>query len=87
MASGTPGLGDVPQPHRVTFTTTTTDLELPNPVYLRLHAAVCRIAHMSGAAGYMDLFDRELENTRVLAYDGSSAELLASQLHRALLVA
>lgn len=69
----------------VTFTTTT-DLELPDPRYLRLHAAVCRVAHMSGATEYLDSFDREVEVTKVLADDGTSADLLASRIHRALIM-
>ena len=36
---------------------------------------------MSGAAGYLDLCDREYEEQgRVMAHDGSSARLLESQL-------
>ena len=38
-----------------------------HPRYLWLHAAVCRVAHMSGAAQYLDLFDEELETNNVLA--------------------
>ncbi|CAA7265222.1 unnamed protein product [Cyclocybe aegerita] len=72
-------------PHPVVTFTTTTNLELPDPKYLRLHAAVCRVAHMSSAAKYLDLYDRELEERKALARDGSSAELLSTQLRRALL--
>lgn len=70
------------QPHIVTFTTTT-NLELPDSKYLRLHAAVCRVAHMSGVAGYLQSIDREVEETRVLSHDGTSADVLASRLSRA----
>jgi len=52
----------IPQPRIITFSTTT-NLELPDPKYLKLHAAVCRVAHMSGAAGYLDLCDRDMEQT------------------------
>ena len=76
----------LPHPLVVTFTTTT-NLELPNPKYLKLHAAVCRIAHMSGAAGYLDLYDREIEERWVMACDGSTADLLVSRLSQALVVA
>lgn len=76
----------IPQP-RIITSSTTTNLELPDPKYLKLHAAVCRVAHMSGAAGYLDLYDRDVEQTGVLARDGSSADVLVSQLHRVLLVA
>ena len=64
-----------------------TGLELPSPKYLKLHVAVCRIAHMSGAAGYLDLYDQEVEAIQVMACHGSSADLsLDSQLSQALLV-
>ena len=65
----------------VTFTTTT-DLSLPDPRYLRvrLHATVCRVAHLSGVAGYLDAYDCEQEERKVLAHDGSSAEYLLSRL-------
>jgi len=79
-------LAYLPHPLVVTFTTTT-NLELPNPNYLKIHAAVCRIAHMSGAAGYLDLYDREIGERQVMACDGSSADLLVSQLSQALLIA
>ncbi|KXN92359.1 hypothetical protein AN958_08374, partial [Leucoagaricus sp. SymC.cos] len=76
-----------PPAHIITFTSTDPHLPLPNPKYLRLHAAVCRIAHLSGAAGYLDLEDREVERLGVLARDGSSADLLASRLRCVTLMA
>ncbi|KAF9483354.1 hypothetical protein BDN70DRAFT_791535, partial [Pholiota conissans] len=60
----------------ITFTSTDLSLPLPNSRYLRLHAAVCRVAHLSGAARYLDLEDRKIEKLGVLACDGSSADLL-----------
>jgi len=42
---------------------------------------------MSGAAGYFDFYDREVEERGVMAPDGSSANLLATRLSRVLLVA
>jgi hypothetical protein len=36
---------------------------------------------MSGAAEYLEKFDRDMESMTVLAQDGSSSELLASRLH------
>jgi hypothetical protein len=38
----------------ITVTSTEPFLPLPNSHYLRLHAAVCRVAHLSGAAEYLD---------------------------------
>ncbi len=55
-------------------------LALPNPRYLRLHAACCRVAHLSGAAEYLNEIYRELDEIQVLAADGSSAEVLSVAL-------
>jgi len=48
----------------------------PDPELLGLHAVCARVAHMSGAAEVFDELEREVEATRVLAFDGSSARLL-----------
>ncbi|KAH9829044.1 uncharacterized protein C8Q71DRAFT_718745 [Rhodofomes roseus] len=58
------------------------DLPLPNPRCLSIHAACCRIAHMSGAAKYLDVIFRDMEELDVLAEDGASAEVLTYALHR-----
>jgi hypothetical protein len=50
--------------------------ELPNPDLIALHAACARVAHMSGAAEYFDMLERDAEETTVLASDGGSAYLL-----------
>jgi hypothetical protein len=39
------------------------DLALPNSDYLRIHAACCRVAHLSGAA---EQIDRVLEDLEVM---------------------
>ncbi|PBK95508.1 hypothetical protein ARMGADRAFT_1164067 [Armillaria gallica] len=72
-------------PSRI-ITLTTLDPEAlppPNPAYLRIHAASCRIAHMSGAADYVEEVLREEKEIRVrvesmghLAQDGSSADII-----------
>ncbi|KAK0451323.1 uncharacterized protein EV420DRAFT_1560326 [Desarmillaria tabescens] len=71
-------------PNRVvTFTTPDPQaLPLPSPDYLAIHAACCRIAHMSGAIDYVDdvLQDEEeicerIERMGILAEDGSSMDL------------
>jgi hypothetical protein len=64
----------------VTFTSSSPELELPDPRYLRFHAAVCKVAHLSGVAEYLAKYERDMESTLVLAEDGSSNELLASRL-------
>jgi hypothetical protein len=65
----------------VTFTSADPGLPLPRSDYLRLHAAVCRVAHMSGAADYLYREERENERLGVLARDGSSADFLTSRLN------
>jgi hypothetical protein len=42
-------------PKKVQFTTTDEKFDLPDKCLLKLHAACCRVAHMSGAAGYFTL--------------------------------
>ncbi|EEB89238.1 hypothetical protein MPER_12689 [Moniliophthora perniciosa FA553] len=60
----------------------TRTLALPDPRLLAIHATCARVAHMSGAAEYMDLREQDLDDSTVLAADGSSAaffnELLLS---------
>lgn len=53
---------------------------LPNPYYLRIHAACARIAHLSGAADCVGGFVQDLEETHVLASDGTSLPLLDTAL-------
>jgi len=67
----------------VTFTTTTNH-PLPDPRYLKLHAVVCRVGHLSGVTKYLDMYDNAQDERSFLAYDGSSAEYLVSRLHSAL---
>ena len=57
-------------------------LPLPDPSYLRIHAACCRIAHMSGAAEYFEQIFRDLEGLDVLDEDGQSADTLSLALLR-----
>ncbi|KAG2008082.1 hypothetical protein CC2G_013552 [Coprinopsis cinerea AmutBmut pab1-1] len=55
-------------------------LPLPNPRCLEIHAACAKVAHLSGAAEYLENVLRDYEETRVLAEDGTSAELLSHLL-------
>ncbi|KAJ6460399.1 hypothetical protein C8R47DRAFT_1027785 [Mycena vitilis] len=48
---------------RVTFRGTP-ELPAPSPRYLALHAACCRIAHLSGAADHLERVERDLEHFR-----------------------
>jgi len=63
----------------ITFQTTT-DIALPNPEYLRIHAACCKVALLSGATEHMDKILEDLEDMQVLSKDGSSAHVLAFAL-------
>ena len=58
------------------------NLPLPNPEYLRVHAACCRVHHRSGAGRYIKKILREVEELQVLEEDGSSADVLAFCLQR-----
>ena len=64
----------------IVFKSAHPDLPLPNPAYLRIHAACCRVAHLSGAGEYMDKIREELEDTRVLSNDDPSAHILSFAL-------
>ena len=59
------------------------NLPPPDPRYLKLHAACAKVAHLSGAGEYIDNVLRDTETTRVLAKDGSSADLLNFKLFNA----
>jgi hypothetical protein len=64
-------------PPKVTFQThDPIRLPVPRREYLVLHAACARIAHLSGAADYIETIHRELESTTVLSNDGSSMGIL-----------
>lgn len=49
---------------------------LPDPRYLKIHAACARVAHLSGAGEYIQDIFRDMEECRVLAEDGSTADML-----------
>ncbi|OJT02926.1 hypothetical protein TRAPUB_6510 [Trametes pubescens] len=73
-------------PKRVQFVSHHPGLPLPSARYLEVHAACCRVAHMSGAAEYLDLIYRGMEELEVLANNGASADVLTFALHRRLAV-
>jgi hypothetical protein len=56
------------------------EMPVPNPLYLRLHAACAKIAHMSGMGELIDHWENELDEMDVLASDGSSMPLLLTRL-------
>ena len=60
----------------VTFSSNHENARLPDPRLLALHAGCARVAHMTGAARAIAELERNAEEARVLAADGSSARLL-----------
>jgi hypothetical protein len=56
------------------------DLPLPDQRLIDLHAACCKVAHKSAAAEFFDKHDRDMEEVRMLAYDGSTVALLETAL-------
>ena len=68
-------------PELVTFTTPDQDkLPVPSPDYLAIHAACARVAHLSGAAECIDKFYQDMEDSKTLAPDGTSASMLEHAL-------
>ncbi|CCO37310.1 hypothetical protein BN14_11465 [Rhizoctonia solani AG-1 IB] len=63
-------------PERVTFYSSFPGLELPSPQYLSVHAAFARVIKLSGASRIIARIIRDLENNRVLSWNGSSAQVL-----------
>lgn len=73
-----------PEPHVdgapmvVDFTSQLEQVPPPDPDLLALHATCARVAHMSGAAEFFDRLQWDAEETKVLAFNGSSADLLSN---------
>ncbi|KAG8993842.1 hypothetical protein FRB90_000587 [Tulasnella sp. 427] len=72
-----------PLPPQVTLSSTDPSIPLPNPNYLSIHAACAKVAHLSGAREYLETILEEEEETRVLASNGGSADMLSFLLARA----
>ncbi|KAK7443453.1 hypothetical protein VKT23_015626 [Stygiomarasmius scandens] len=51
-------------------------LPLPSPLYLKIQAACAKVAHLSGAADFIDQVYEDSEEMGVLASDGSSSTTL-----------
>ena len=63
----------------VTFTTPDEDkYPLPDPRFLKIHAACCKVAHVSGAADYLNMLE---ENSHYDPYAPVPAHTLATFLH------
>lgn len=69
-------------PETVSFVSRS-NIPVPDPRYLALHAACAKVVHQSGMAEILDKLIEDLERTDVLSSDGSSANLL----HHALMMA
>jgi hypothetical protein len=80
-------LSDYKQVPRYVNFTTTTNYPLPNPEYLKIHAACARVAHLSGAGECMDKVIKDANEIPVLASDGTSAEVLEYALMNSLILA
>lgn len=64
-------------PRTVTFTKYA-NFDLPDSRYIKMHATCCRVAHMSGAVGYLDdiMDDLDEGRSKVLSEDGSGGRIL-----------
>ena len=69
------------------FTSSATDAPLPNPAYLALHAAICRLVWASARAEELTDVLADLEDVTLLAEDGSSANLINIAIYRSLAAA
>ncbi|KAF9477024.1 hypothetical protein BDN70DRAFT_995249 [Pholiota conissans] len=71
-----------------TFTTLDPEkLTVLSPEYLAIHAPCAKVAHLSGAAEYIDKFYRDVEDAiSTFNVDGSSADVLETDLLKAHIV-
>jgi hypothetical protein len=60
----------------------TASLPLPDQRLIDLHAACCKVGLLSGAAEFFEKHDNDIEETKVLAEDGSATALLETALQR-----
>ncbi|KAH9892785.1 hypothetical protein C8Q73DRAFT_699459 [Cubamyces lactineus] len=71
-------------PKTVKLLSTAPDAPLPNPTYLALHCAICRVLWASARGEELkDVLD-DLEEVAMLASDGSSANLINIAIYRSL---
>ena len=68
----------------VTFTTSDpVNLPVPSRELLDLHAACCKVAHLSGAGEYIDTVYHDADEIGVLSADGASGDMLSYMLSSA----
>lgn len=74
----------LPPDHRTTFTTTDQRLGLPDPRFLKLHEAVCKVVHRSGMDRYLHHRDYKIrmknEETREAELSGRLESLSPNPL-------
>ena len=64
-------------PEYVTFKTSdVVKFPVPSAVYLSIHAACAKVAHLSGAGAYIDKFYRDMDDSTTLDPNSVSAEML-----------
>jgi hypothetical protein len=64
-------------PEYVTFETPdAVKLPVPSRTYLGIHAACAKVAHLSGAAEYIDRLHQDMEGGKILDPNGASAYML-----------
>ena len=56
------------------------DIKMPSKEYIGLHASCAKIANLSGAVDVIEKWDREMDESDVLASDGSQVALLQNAL-------
>ena len=56
------------------------NLPVPSSELLALHATCCKVAHMSGAAEYIEKVYKDADAMGVLAFDGASSDILSFKL-------
>ncbi|TDL19325.1 hypothetical protein BD410DRAFT_792367 [Rickenella mellea] len=72
---------DYPE-HVIFKTSDETNLPVPSPNYLAIHAACAKVAHLSGAAQCIDKLYQDLDDSTTLDPNGASAEILEHALYQ-----
>jgi hypothetical protein len=65
--------------------TSSNDSPPPNPRYVALHCAICKVLWASGRGEELEELMRDMDDISVLAEDGSSAKLFEFAIQRSLI--
>lgn len=68
-------------PREIEFRSSRPDLPLPSPTYLSIHAACCKLAHMSGAADHMEKMENDSDSFSPAVPSDEFAAYLAVKLY------